>query len=88
MLKWTNATLTTIKKLLADAHCVSIENGQIAVIGFARSGLGKYSYLWFNTNLTAKQIKMYNDGCNSIFYKNNIVLEYEGGAAGAQCFPD
>jgi len=28
-LGWTNETLTTIKKLLANANCVSIENGDI-----------------------------------------------------------
>jgi hypothetical protein len=88
MLKWTNETLIVVKKLLADSHCVSIENGQITTIGFSRSGMGKYSYLLFDNNLTAAQIKQYNNGCSYIFYKNNIVLEYGGGAVGPQCFPD
>lgn len=88
MLKWTNKTLAIIKKLLRDANCVSIENGQITTIGFARSGMGKYSYLLFDNKLTAEQIKQYNNGCTDIYYKNNIVLEYGGGAAGPQCFPD
>jgi hypothetical protein len=88
MLKWTNETLTIIKKLLTDANCVSIENGQITTIGFARSGMGKYSYLLFDNNLTAAQVKRYNNGCSDIYYKNNIVLEYGGGAVGPQCFPD
>jgi len=88
MLKWTNETLAIIKKLLSDANCVSIENGQITTIGFARSGMGKYSYLLFDNNLTAAQVKQYNDGCIYIYYKNNIVLEYGGGAVGPQCFPD
>ena len=88
MLSWTNETLLSIKKLLADAHCVSIENGQITTIGFARSGLGKYSYLLFGDNLTTTQIKQYNNGCEYIFYKKGIVLEYRGGAVGPQCFPD
>ena len=88
MLKWTNKTLIIIKKLLTDANCVSIENGQITTIGFARSGMGKYSYLLFNNNLTAAQVKQYNNGCSDIYYKNNIILEYEGGAVGPQCFPD
>ncbi|MCO5947887.1 hypothetical protein [Mucilaginibacter flavidus] len=88
MLKWTNETLTSIKKLLRAANCVSIENGQITTIGFARSGMGKYSYLLFDNNLTAAQVKQYNDGCSYIYYKNNIVLEYGGGAVGPQCFPN
>ena len=88
LLNWTNETLKTIKKMLVDANCVSIENGENTKIGFARSGFGKYSYLLFNKDLTTEQIKEYNDGCSYIFYKNNIVLEYGGGALGPQCFPD
>lgn len=88
ILHWNADTLRTIKKLLADAHCVSIENGEIATIGFSRSGMGKYSYKLFNGDITEDQMKIYNDGCSYIFYKKNIVLEYGGGAIGSQCFPD
>ena len=87
-LGWTNETLTIIKTLLADAKCVSIENGNITTIGFARSGMGKYFFKLFDKDLTIEQIKEYNDGCMYIFYKKNIVLEYGGGAVGSQCFPD
>ena len=87
-LGWTNETLTTIKKLLAEANCVSIENGNITTIGFARSGMGKYFFKLFDSDLNSEQIKKYNDGCTYIFYKKNIVLEYGGGAVGSQCFPD
>jgi hypothetical protein len=87
-LGWTNTTLEKIKKLLEDAKCVSIENGDITTIGFARSGMGKYFFKLFDSDLTAEQIKQFNDGCTYIFYKKNIVLEYGGGAAGPQCFTD
>jgi hypothetical protein len=87
-LGWTKETLDRIKKLLAEAKCVSIENGDITTIGFARSGMGKYFYKLFKTDLTTSQIERYNDKCTYIFYKKNIVLEYGGGAIGSQCFPD
>ena len=87
-LKWTSETIDHIKKLLAGANCVSIENGEITTIGFARSGMGKYFFKLFNKDLTIADIKKYNDGCTYIFYKKNIVLEYGGGAVGPQCFPD
>jgi hypothetical protein len=87
-LGWTTATLQKIKKLLGAAHCISIENGDITTVGFARSGLGKYSFKIFKENLTAQEIAEYNNQCTYIYYKNNIVLEYGGGAAGPQCFPD
>lgn len=87
-LGWTITTLEKIGKLLADAKCVSIENGDITTIGFARSGFGKYSFKLFDSDLTDEQIKIYNDGCTYIFYRKNIVLEYGGGAVGPQCFPD
>lgn len=87
-LGWTNETLITIKKLLAVANCVSIENGDITTIGFARSGMGKYFFKLFDNDLNSDKIKQYNDGCTYIYYKKNIVLEYGGGAVGSQCFPD
>jgi hypothetical protein len=88
LLNWDYDTLKKIEKLLTDANCISIKNGSITEIGFAISGLGKYSYLIFDKNLTGAQINEYNDGCSTIFYKKNIVLQYGGGAIGPQCFPD
>ena len=85
---WKENTLKTIKGLLTDAHCISIENGEITTIGYARSGMGLYSYKLFDSNLSEGQIKKYNDGCAYIYYKKNIVLEYGGGAIGSQCFLD
>ena len=87
-LKWNNDTLLKIKGLLESANCVSIENGKITTIGFARSGMGKYFYKVFDADLKKETIPKYNDGCTFIFYKDNIVLEYGGGAVGSQCFPD
>ncbi|MGQ0299708.1 hypothetical protein [Riemerella anatipestifer] len=83
---WTKQTLDETKKLLNEANCISIENGKITTIGFARSGMGKYSYKIFEKYLNSAEIKKYNDGCEYIFYKDNIVLQYGGGAIGPQCF--
>lgn len=83
---WTNETLAEIKRLLAEANCISIENGEVTTVGFARSGFGKYSYIFFDKPLNSKEKEEYNNGCEYIFYKDNIVLEYGGGAVGQQCF--
>jgi len=83
---WTNQTLDKIKKLLSEANCISIENGKITTIGFARSGMGKYYYRIFEKPLNEKNKTEYNNNCQYIFYKDNIVLEYGGGAIGSQCF--
>lgn len=88
LIHWDNRILERIKLLLNKANCISIENGPTTEIGFARSGLGEYSYLLFDNNLSQEEAKHHNDGCGQIFYKQNIVLEYGGGAAGPQCFPD
>lgn len=87
-LSWDKKTLSTIQLLLSEAKCISIENGEITSIGFARSGLGKYYYKLFNKDLTTEEAKYYNNGCRYIFYKKNIVLEYGSGAVGSICFPD
>lgn len=86
-LNWTDSTLKTIKQLLDQANCISIENETIPEIGFSRSGMGKYSYLIFEQNLDIAKINKYNNGCTYIYYKRNIVLKYDGGAVGPQCFP-
>ena len=88
IINWNKENLFQIKSFLKDANCISIENGEPTTIGFARSGMGKYSFKIFNQNLDDHQIEKYNDGCNYIFYKDNIVLEYGGGVMGPQCFPD
>jgi hypothetical protein len=85
---WNLSILDSIKNQLDKASCVSIENGEISTIGFARSGMGKYFYKVFDINLDTKRQSEFNDGCTYIFYKDNIVLEYGGGAIGSQCFPD
>lgn len=85
-LGWKNETLSEIKTLLTNANCISIENGEFTTIGFARGGMAKYSYKIFDNSLTEKQKSEYNDGCLNIYYKENIVLEYGGGAIGPQCF--
>ena len=85
-LGWNNETLIKIKDLLYNANCISIKNGEITNIGFARSKMGKYSFNLFDKTLTQKQIEEYNDGCTYIYFMENIALEYRGGAVGNQCF--
>lgn len=88
IIDWDRMTLLGIKNLLQTANCVSIKNGDITEIGFARSGLGMYYYLLFPKKLSKKQIEEYNDGCEYLYYKDNVVLKYTGGMAGPQCFTD
>jgi hypothetical protein len=89
IIHWDSTIVDKIKKALDGVNCISIENGhKMTVVGFARSGMGKYSYAIFRNKLTEQEISQYNDGCENIFYKDNIVLMYGGGAIGPQCFPD
>ena len=83
---WTNEELNQIKQLLLNANCISIENGKMTTIGFSRSGMGKYFYKFFDEPLNENQKEEYNDDCQYIYYKDNVVLEYGGGAIGSQCF--
>lgn len=86
---WDPMTFSGIKNMMQMANCISLQNGDQTEVGFARSGLGKYSYLIFPTPLlTVPQIKDFNDGCQYIYYKKNVVLKYTGGMAGPQCFTD
>ncbi|MGE0930953.1 hypothetical protein [Peijinzhouia sedimentorum] len=87
-LNWTTKELTTLKEKLDNANCISISGKNPVVIGWQRSGMGKFSYNIFDSDLEKDKIEEYNDGCTYIFYKDNIVLEYGGGAIGSQCFPE
>ena len=97
-LGWTRDELNTLKQKLDNANCISVESGACAqsvhlrkmespmTIGYKRVGLGMYFYNIFSQSLSGSLKNKYNDGCKYIFYKNNIVLEYRGGAIGPQCF--
>ena len=90
IIKWDPMTFSNIKNLMQVSNCISIQNAkEYTEVGFARSGLGKYSYLIFDKKLdTIDKIKEYNDGCQYKYYKSNVVLRYEAGMAGPQCFTD
>lgn len=89
-LGWTDATFRTIKQRLDAANCISVVNGEPAQIGFARSGMGKYSYNLFAHPLPDSlwQSTRWNNGCSLEPLSRTVVLEYGGGAVGPQCFPD
>lgn len=88
IIDWDEMTLLGFKNIMQTANCISIRNGDITEIGYARSGLGKYFYELFPKKLKTEEIEKYNDGCEYIYYKDNVVLKYEGGMAGPQCFTD
>jgi hypothetical protein len=87
-LGWTRETLSTLKEKLDNVNCISVESGEPCTIGYQRSGMGMYLYKVFNQTLNDSLKNKYNDGCTYIYYKDNIVLEYGGGAIGSQCFKD
>lgn len=85
-LGWTHETLTILKDKLDEADCISVSNGEPCTIGYQRSGMGEYSYKLFAKSLPDSLRQKYNDGCTYIYYRDNVVLEYGGGAIGSQCF--
>ena len=86
-LKWDDNSFRQIKKMLDNANCISISSGEPANIGFARSGMGKYSYIIYE-NLIPDSLKIrYNNNCSYIIYNDKTVLEYGGGAFTSDCFP-
>jgi len=87
-LNWTNETIDELYEKLEIADCIGISNWEPVEIEYGYNGLGVYSYKIFNEKLNEELIEKYNDGCNNIYYKENIVLSYGGGAIGMQCFED
>lgn len=85
-LHWNRQILKTLKEKLDKANCISVNTDKPFTVGFQRSGMGIYFYKIFDKLLTDSLKKEYDDGCTFIFYKDNIVLEFGGGAIGQQCF--
>ena len=84
---WTHIDLNILKNKLDEANCISVASGNPTTIGWKRSGMGMFLYDIFDQNLNDSLVEEYNKGCTYIFYKDNVVLEYGGGAIGPQCFP-
>jgi hypothetical protein len=86
-LNWDKVTLMVLKEKLDRAGCIQIESGEPITIGFQRSGLGMYSFKVFERAIPDSLLRQYNDSCTYLFINRKLVLEYEGGAVGNQCFP-
>lgn len=90
-LNWDEKILKKIESYLHQTGSYSIRNGEPALFEYKRYGLGVYSYKIFEKQLTAQQILENNDGCNSIYYKKNVVLLSDaggGGPKGVLCFQE
>lgn len=85
-LHWNEEQIDILKEKLDKANCISIEDGEPIKIGFKRSGMGMFSFDIFQKIDTDRS--KFNDGCQYILVNQNLVLEYGGGAIGAQCFPN
>ncbi|MDQ2769865.1 MAG: hypothetical protein M3Y54_05125 [Bacteroidota bacterium] len=84
---WTQQNLRTLKQKLDKADCIGIESGEPTKIGWQRSGMGRYSYNVFERPISDSLKNQYKSSCTHIFYNNELVLEYGGGAIGPDCFP-
>ena len=87
-LNWTNETIEKLYQKLEAVNCIGISNWKPIEIEYGYNGLGIYSYKIFKETLKEEEIEKYNDGCTNIYYKENVVLSYGGGAIGMQCFED
>ncbi|WP_426490828.1 hypothetical protein [Hymenobacter sp. 102] len=86
-LGWSEAAMQQLQEKLEAADCISIQNGEPAVLGFKRSGMGMYSFNIFSRPISDSLREQYARGCTHIIQSDELVLEYGGGAIGPQCFP-
>lgn len=86
LLGWTKETLKILKEKLDNANCIQIESGEPTKIGFQRSGMSMYSFNIFEKPISDSLKNYYNDSCTYIQVNKKLVLEYGGGAVGANCF--
>lgn len=88
-LGWDDEVIKTFRKKLKAANCISISSfSKVLDIGFKMDGLVKYSYLVLENDLTEEEIQDWNNFCQYIYYKKNIVFGHGGASFGPQCFRD
>lgn len=87
-LNWTRDTFSKLYDKLEKANCIGICNKRPVEIEYGFSGMALLSFMVFDKNLTVEQQKEYSDDCMSMFYKENIVLNYVSGATGSLCSPE
>jgi len=88
ILGWTKNDIKDLKLKMDLANCISISNFNNHTIGYKMSLMSKFSYKIYDENLNDLQISQFNDQCEKIFYRDNVVLEYGSGATGSICFPE
>lgn len=68
---WEYGTIMEIRKLLKEARCAGIENGEVTCIYYMRG----YRYLFFPNDLTTAEKEQYDDRKRFFFYGSNIVID-------------
>jgi hypothetical protein len=87
-LNWTEETFSELYDKIDDVNCIGISNWTPTEIEYGYRGMGVFSYLVFDENLTPEMQEKYSNDCTELFYKDNIVLSYGSGATGSLCTPD
>lgn len=87
-LNWNREIFEELYEKLNKANCIGICNGEPTAIEYGFKGMGLLSFLIFDKNLTSEQQEEFSNDCSQIFYKDNIVLQYDSGAIGSFCIPE
>lgn len=89
VLNWDKSQIKILKKKLDQINCISINNRYPVSVGFQRSIMSKFDYIIFNESIAQNDslMKIYDDKCMFIYYRDNVVLNYGSGAIGNSCFP-
>jgi hypothetical protein len=85
-LNWTREQLRKLRLKMEEANVISIEGNNSIHLGWFRTGMAMYGITIHSSKLLASEIKMNNDSCHSLFYKDNISFSFGGGAFGPDCF--
>ncbi len=87
-LNWTRETFSKLYDKQEKANYIGICNKKPVEIEYGFSVMALLSFLVFSENLTFEQQEENSDDCMSMFYKDNIVLNYGSGALGSLCPPE
>lgn len=86
---WSDTDISLLYKKLNNIDCISIASYKKSktTFGYKRDGMGKYAYLVLDSIIDTNSRERYGN-CSTIFFRDNVIFEYQSGAIGSMCFPD
>lgn len=93
ILEWSKSDLRNLTNQIYGAGCISVSNSIPAEVSVHRTSIeSRFNYLIFYMDLSlpkhADLREQFDNNCNYIYYRDNIVFKFEPSLLSSDCFPE